>query len=248
MLIQNRIENYWNHRASSYSTSIQKEMNTFQINAWSKLIKDYTPERENIKALDVGTGPGFFTIIMSDLGYKVTAVDYTENMLVEARKNVERAGFSADFLQGDCHELPFEDASFDLIVCRNLVWTLVDPIKAYAEWHRLLKPGGRILIFDANWYLRLTDPELQKQFEEDQRRTVELGYEPFIKSFEDESSSIGKDLYLTSRRRPQWDAEALLNHGFKKLFVDKDITDLVWDEERKVRYKCTPMFLVGGER
>ncbi|SNS93843.1 Ubiquinone/menaquinone biosynthesis C-methylase UbiE [Anaerovirgula multivorans] len=248
MSIQNRIENYWNSRAGDYSESIQKEMNSFQINAWRKLISENAPSKANIKALDIGTGPGFFTIVMSDLGYKVTAVDCTENMLSEARKNVERAGFTAEFLQGDCHQLPFEDASFDLIVCRNLVWTLVDPIGAYCEWYRLLKPEGKLLIFDANWYLRLTDPELQKRFEEDRKRIVELGYEPSLDTLEEESSNIGKDLYLTFRVRPQWDAEAFLNQGFKKIFIDKDITELVWDEERKVRYRCTPMFLAGAEK
>lgn len=47
------------------------------------------PDRcpEEIRVLDVGTGPGFFAIILAELGYQVTAVDYTASMLEEARHN-----------------------------------------------------------------------------------------------------------------------------------------------------------------
>ena len=44
-------------------------------------------ETEETKVLDIGTGPGFFAIILAEAGYQVTAVDYTEEMLKEAKKN-----------------------------------------------------------------------------------------------------------------------------------------------------------------
>jgi len=43
------------------------------------------------------------------------------------------------------------DGSYDAIVCRHLVWTLTEPRTALTEWHRVLKPGGHLLIFDGDW-------------------------------------------------------------------------------------------------
>ena len=53
---------------------------------------------------------------------------------------------TADFLKMDSHALSFEDNTFDLLINRNVTWTLYDPEKAYKEWYRVLKPGGRLLI------------------------------------------------------------------------------------------------------
>ena len=51
--------------------------------------------------------------------------------------------------------------SFDLIVSRNVIWNLEYPKEALAEWARVLAPGGRMVYFDANWYLYLYDEELR---------------------------------------------------------------------------------------
>lgn len=249
MSIQEKIKNYWNHAAHRYSQQIQKELNSFKREAWQALIKEYAPKGEKLTVLDVGTGPGFFPIILSDMGYEVTAIDCTENMLEEAKNNVSHAGFIVSFQQADAQRLPFPEASFDLIICRNLVWTLPDPLTAYQEWYRVLKPGGRVLVFDANWCLRLNDPELQRQYEEDQKRAKELGYEnPHNKANMQESENISKNLFLSSRLRPNWDLEAFVQCQYKKVFLDRDVIERVWDDEQKVLYRCTPMFLVGAEK
>ena len=46
----------------------------------------------------------------------------------------------------DSHQLSFDDNTFDLLINRNVTWTLYDPEQAYKEWYRVLKPGGRLLI------------------------------------------------------------------------------------------------------
>src|SRR5690606_36877543 len=55
------------------------------------------------------------------------------------------------FHLADAEHTRLTDAGFDAIVCRHLVWTLTDPVAAFREWHRLLKPGGVLLFFDGDW-------------------------------------------------------------------------------------------------
>lgn len=149
---------YWTNRASGYSTVNQEELTSDQKSVWrsvisSKIFARFPNRRpEEIKVLDVGTGPGFFAIILAELGYQVTAVDYTASMLHEAQRN---AGVLADkirFQQMNAEELSFQTATFDVLVTRNVTWNLRNPEKAYGHWMRVLKPGGVILNFDANWY------------------------------------------------------------------------------------------------
>ena len=45
-----------------------------------------------------------------------------------------------------------------MIVSRNVTWTLYDPIHAFKQWHHVLKPGGKLVIFDANWHLHQFEP------------------------------------------------------------------------------------------
>lgn len=249
MSMQERIENYWQDEASRYSSQIWKEMNGFKKDAWIKLIDEYRPAGDKLKILDIGTGPGFFAMILSQMGHTVTAVDCTDNMLKEAEHNAEIANVDVEFYKMDSHELDFPDETFDLIVCRNLTWTLRDPQKAYREWNRVLKSKGRILVFDANWCLRLFDEELRKMCEEDSKIAKSLGItDNHHDSDMEESDNISINLFLSSKRRPQWDASALIEASYDKVFVEVDITDKVWDDRDKVLYRSTPMFLVGAEK
>ena len=119
--------------------------------------------RDKIKALDVGTGPGFFACILSEEGLEVTAIDQSEGMLEVARENAKKLGVSPSFLRMNVNQLDFPDESFDLVVSRNVTWTLQYPDKVYASLKRVLKSGGMLLIYDANWYAHLYDPELMKK-------------------------------------------------------------------------------------
>ncbi|ODA42104.1 hypothetical protein DSBG_1158 [Desulfosporosinus sp. BG] len=202
-----------------------------------------------MEVLDIGTGPGFFAIILASLGHKVTAIDCTEEMLAHARRNAEREGVAPDFRKMDCQKLDLESNSFDLILCRNLTWILKEPEVAYLEWHRVLKPGGRLLVFDANWHLRLFDAEMQRRYEEDQKTADEMGMEnPHKNTDTEESDRISRELPLSREVRPQWDFSALRGSGFSYIFSENNIAEQVWDVAEQILYRSTPMFLVGGEK
>ena len=81
----------------------------------------------------------------------MNAVDYTEAMLEEAKKNAGAFTQKITYCQMDASHLAFVDETFDAVVSRNLTWNLEDPEQAYKEWMRVLKPGGVLLNFDANY-------------------------------------------------------------------------------------------------
>ena len=249
MQIQKRIRNYWMQEAESYSKRIQNQIKSPKKQAWASLIEENRPNGDQLKVLDIGTGPGFFAMLLSGMGHEVTAIDCTERMIEEAEANTAAAGFEVDFHVMDCHQLAFSDNHFDLIICRNLTWTLRDPKDAYAEWYRVLKSQGRLLIFDANWNLRLFDQRLLEKYIEDQEKAKELGIiDPHSEANMKENDQIARELFLSKHLRPQWDTSALLDIGFKKLVIDADITNKVWDEDDKILFRSTPMFMIVAEK
>jgi ubiquinone/menaquinone biosynthesis C-methylase UbiE len=85
------------------------------------------------------------------MGYRVNAVDLSSRMVFEARSAALAKGLSIDFQQQDAEALSFDDHRFDVVVSRNLLWTLPDPQRALSDWRRVLKPGGRLLVSDGFW-------------------------------------------------------------------------------------------------
>ena len=107
--------------------------------------------KDGMEILDVGTGTGYFAILLSQSGHQVTGIDLTDAMLKEARDNAALYQVHPTFQQMDAQKLAFLDQSFDVVISRNLTWTLPDPESAYREWMRVLKKGGILLNFDADY-------------------------------------------------------------------------------------------------
>ncbi|WP_319779614.1 class I SAM-dependent methyltransferase [Maridesulfovibrio sp.] len=147
--LKSKIEKYWNWRSSSYALDIEKSPETEK--AWDKTIKTLAKSGQNQDALDIGTGPGQLAFYLAGAGFNVTGVDISSQMIASAQKKAEEMQLGIDFRTGDAEKLDFEDNSFDVIVSRNLIWTLPNPDLALKEWYRVLKPGGRIIVSDGFW-------------------------------------------------------------------------------------------------
>lgn len=244
------IEDYWTNRAESYSQENLEELAGPLWPVWLSVIESHMPERDTpkdrIKVLDVGTGPGFFAIILARAGYQVTAVDYTEEMLRKAKQNAGALAGRIQWRQMDAQNLDFEDHVFDLVVSRNLTWNLEQPKRAYSEWVRVLKPGGRLLNFDANWYRHLFDAEKRAAYEADRERVSEQGLKDEytctdIRAMED----IARKVPLSRIERPDWDRQILGGLNTSRITTDTEIWQKVWCEAEKINYASTPMFMVS---
>ena len=239
---------YWDRRAPSYTDVIRKNLADDWDAVWAEELISRFPRRDGgapLRVLDVGTGPGFYAIILAARGYSVTAVDFSENMLAEARRNAGALAERIDFRQMDAHALDFPDGSFDVIVTRNLTWNLADPLRAYRDWLRVLRPGGAALIFDANWYAYLVDEEKQRAWDRDRenvRRTAYEDHDAYPESRRMEE--ISRRLPMTRRNRPAWDVETLRALGCASVTADTGVSERVWNREEQLNYASTPGFLI----
>jgi ubiquinone/menaquinone biosynthesis C-methylase UbiE len=104
----------------------------------------------NAAVLDIGTGPGVLldelAVLRPDL--RLSGVDLSPDMVAAAARNLAGVADRASVRVGDVAELPFEDDSFDLIVSSLSLHHWDDPEAAVPQLARVLRPGGRLHIYD----------------------------------------------------------------------------------------------------
>ena len=139
-------------------------------------------------------------------------------MIAEAEATAAAMNVSARFLVMDAMETAFADASFDVIVTRNLTWTLPDTEQAYREWRRLLRPGGILLNFDANYGDNVRHHRQKDSYVPDTEVYGHCGITPEL---EQENAAITLAMPISRQARPQWDMELLPRCGFSQCSCDR---------------------------
>ena len=253
--LKNEIHDYWTNRARGYSEYNQQEMADARRTMWREkllvLLENQFPERkpQEIKILDVGTGPGFFAILLAEAGYQVTAVDYTEEMLKEAKQNAGGLAECIVWKTGDAQALDVENNSFDAVVTRNVTWNLPRPDLAYKEWLRVLKPGGILYNFDADWYGHLYNEEKRISYEKDRQQTEEQNVEDYYSGTDIERmEEIARQVPLSRLERPKWDLETMRKTGFLDVSCDENVWKEVWTEEEIINNSSSPIFFLSGRK
>lgn len=253
--LKEEIHAYWTQRAEGYSEYNQQEMADARRSMWKNkllsLLEENFPGKnpEELKVLDVGTGPGFFALLLAEAGYQVTAADVTEEMLKEAKKNTGVFAEKITWKLSDARKLELGDCEFDAVFSRNVTWNLENPGQAYEEWVRVLKPGGLLCNFDADWYGHLYDEEKRSGYEKDRQRVEEKNLEDYYTGTDIERmEAIARQVPLSRQKRPQWDVEALKNAGLTEVSCDTEVWKQVWTEEEIANNGSTPIFLLSGKK
>lgn len=154
-------QNWWEDRAAQYYETmfITDTVKNYITGRRAALAVDRL--KEGARFLDLGVGTGtIFEEILKKREVQGFGMDYTKNMVQIARQKAGNKG--ANFLQGNGVSLPFTDKSFDLVfsvdVFHHIAFEGLDWVDtALSEVNRVLKPGGTLLIYEANpvnvyWY------------------------------------------------------------------------------------------------
>lgn len=221
--IEDRIRHYWDRRAASFTELREVELGSDLHERWLNEIRPHIASAP-LRILDVGTGSGFFPALLRPLGYHVTGIDLSPQMIDEARALCARHGINATFAVGDAANTPFAPASFDVILTRNLTWTLPDVEAAYAHWRDLLVPGGKLLNFDAHYgpisMLALTQSLREEGVQNAHRDCDDADLQ--------ECDAIKVALSVSRENRPDWDVALLTRLGFSSVTLDRTLSERLY--------------------
>jgi arsenite methyltransferase len=119
--------------------------------------------------LDVGCGAGTDTLIAAQMvgrNGSVTGIDMTPAMVAKAERAAAEMGFGhVTITAGSAEQLPFVDASFDVVISNGVIDLIPDKDAVFAEMARVLRPGGRI---------QLADVTIQRPVSEEGKRDIDL--------------------------------------------------------------------------
>jgi len=122
-----------------------------------RLLRSFVAQRaaqmvQRGQAADLGCGPGLLVVELARRSpwLHVTGLDLAENLLAQGEEYARRAGLGerVSFRQGDVKQIPFPDATLDLVVSTLSLHHWGDPVAVLNEVARVLRPGGSFLIFD----------------------------------------------------------------------------------------------------
>ena len=137
-----RQKRVWDKSAPSYDKQI-----SFFEKIWFGGAREWLGERAQGRVLEVAIGTGR-NLPHYPADITITAIELSPAMLAIARQRATDLGRAVDFREGDAERLPFEDASFDTVVCAFSLCTIPSPAAALDEMRRVLRPGGRLLLVD----------------------------------------------------------------------------------------------------
>ena len=235
MEIKNRIINYWSRRSGDFARLRRDELNSYMADLWLEEIRKYLPDKP-CRILDIGTGSGFFAILLGKAGHYVEGIDLTASMIEEAKLLAAKSGVNSVFKVMDAENLLYPDESFDIVLSRNLTWTLPHPRKAYSEWHRFLKKGGMLLNFDADYGKEHLVQDLNSLPQNHAHHNINSDLLA-------ECDSIKANLDISQLRRPQWDSSVLQQIGFAHVDTDETVGKRIYSQHDEF-YNPTPLFLI----
>ena len=219
MEIGQRVKDYWTQRSHDFGTVRKNELENEMGQRWLREIERFLPEGGSLDILDVGTGTGFFAVLLAQQGHRVEGIDLTPAMLEEARTLAKQRNLDITFREMDAQNLAYPDGTFDVVISRNLTWTLPDPERAYASWFRVLKPGGVLLNFDADYAAHVRSHSVQNRKVAPDSPYGHVGMTDALQQ-ENDAITLSMDI---GQARPEWDGKVLTRIGFQSCQADTQV-------------------------
>ncbi|MCB9140237.1 MAG: methyltransferase domain-containing protein [Caldilineaceae bacterium] len=147
-----RARRYWNGEATTFDQEADHGLTHPRVAAaWDVLLADLLPAPP-ADLLDAGCGTGSLSVLLALNGYRVTGIDFAPEMLAQAEAKATARGADAIFLPMDAAAPVLPASSFDVVICRHVLWALPAWPTVLDRWASLLRPGGRLVLIEGFWH------------------------------------------------------------------------------------------------
>lgn len=141
----------WDAEAATFDEAADHGLRDDTVRAaWRDLLRGVLPPAP-ARVADLGCGTGTLSLLLADEGFAVDGVDFSPEMV---RLAVAKAEGRDDvrFVEADAAAPQLEPGSYDVVLCRHVLWAMPDPSAALRTWLGLLAPGGRLVLVEGRWF------------------------------------------------------------------------------------------------
>nr|WP_262362867.1 class I SAM-dependent methyltransferase [Paenibacillus rubinfantis] len=117
-----------------------------------------------LRVLEVGCGTGRTACLLTQLGAHVTAMDHSVVMLEKAERRAQLQQLQIEWIQGDITAIPLRSDTYDAVIAESVTVFAADPVKAFREYHRVLRKDGQV--WDRELFRTLPHPALEREMRE----------------------------------------------------------------------------------
>jgi 2-polyprenyl-6-hydroxyphenyl methylase/3-demethylubiquinone-9 3-methyltransferase len=243
-----RSRSWWDPESDFYQMKVA--FNPVRVSYAKRILFDELKiEPRGKTALEVGSGGGYLSEEIADMGFAVTGIDPSENSLKAAAGHARLRGLDITYAVGTGESIPCRDRSFDTVFCCDVLEHVRDLPKVISEISRVLKPGG-VFVFDTlnrTWISKLAAIKVSQQWKRWAFMPPDLHvWEMFIKPRELRA--------LFSRNRLEWKARRGIMPGvspFKTLRLLRKRAKGEWTfrelsaRVRMVESRCAAVMYMG---
>ena len=148
LTLVDEVRDFWDADAGTYDQDPgHHPVSPLERSVWRGSLERLLPAAP-ASVLDVGAGTGFLSLLASELGYRVTAVDLSSRMLGQLRTKADQEHLTVETVEADAASVP--PGPFDAVMSRHLLWTLLEPLAALRAWHEAA-PQGRLVLVESLW-------------------------------------------------------------------------------------------------
>jgi ubiquinone/menaquinone biosynthesis C-methylase UbiE len=218
--VHRRLQEWWDADAEVYDRSASHSAShPVEAAAWRAALLRHLPPPP-ARVLDVGAGTGTMSVLAAQLGFRVTALDLSPQMLERATEKAKEQGLEVRTVVGPAHDPP--KGPFDAVMERHLLWTLPDPVRALESWRRVV-PEGHVLLYEGTW--RPQDPfgRAKTSMAVLVRRILGMSHG----HHSEYETELLESLPLARRMSPQAVLETLTEAGFSRARIER-LRDIEW--------------------
>lgn len=172
----------WRNNADFWIKIIRENLDPFRLRLTNKAVLGYFKNKTGLAVLDAGCGEGYLCRLLARQGHKMRGIDLNPKLIEAALKEETKKPFGIEYAVGNIKKLPYKDSSFDAVVSNHSINELDDPKKALFEFSRVLKRGGRMILFFLHPCFDLNPEDIKEKFPQYYFQKVKIIRECFLVS------------------------------------------------------------------